>query len=1008
MDNTLAQVKDTVDRLQAPIADLPTLLTLLCRPLDCIGLLPPQYRRYNVDPISRKGFNIKKIIPSLQRSLLEIVLPTWEPSLDEEGLSLLVLQYFCPDAFTYASSAAGVIALLAYSTVLSLPLRAYTIQLLTRLSKGYPIDRLYTAVVSQKQQPALNSVAWDDCLRNVFAVPSKVANALDGKNIPSELESGTYFDGISLRCEHLLDSLSTGPIQDNAPPLSRLFIKLVNNGIFPASATFPSTQSSFFKVTLPVIRERLNDDQSYRYSALWIAVLGSLSSSLAQQTILGSLFSSLTLSPSLAMDVSASGRGLIAREANLLCGILGSLTPESDIWESALAVITTRNWTEAHARLFVCWVFKNSTDNEVNDFLVRIMNVWGASDHVKYSVLSKHHYITSLLLLIISYFPPESKQVITLALSPSFISAISLYISHLDGSVRRCGMLAAEMVAQRAGKQLDFGDWEGDEDSRPWAREIRELCSARDVDAAPRVDQEETGPEPDELIDEIVTAGVLHDQSLPTPKPSKVSVNPPAGYDSDDSLTGYASPPSSRSASPTPSELDEIEKDPTLRVGVKKIARPVYLAQLGEMIRNTAGLKSEDVNQEVDKIEMALSVGEDLIRRKRDYGTELAENAANLVYGFIGLQDNFEIGGFDEKRQHIVTALVASCPRVVASALVEEFFKNQYSTEQRFVMLNALALGARELASLPVTSANQKPLPSTTFPSKKLPPALHQKYLAAGSQDNVRLLLEDITHAAIDRGREESTNEPPTIVRERQLRIRKPAKVTPVRADTDRTHLSNSNRDQQVIYTDIAVEFFIAPFMNRFWLFLRDEMTREERSAHRDTLHQYRGAGTGLILNPIVLSHFLSTMAILVHAAHNAPQWLAIVAPDALELAVTLGTRTISTFTDDGTDEIADGVQSSSKAKEASVLTSALELALVVLDGSLELDRGRSLGLEHTALLLGTGEWAGQVFSQIEKGVLVEGGGGVHELKLQKTAAGVLLKVDELTSKWRRSMVDIR
>jgi hypothetical protein len=35
-------------------------------------------------------------------------------------------------------------------------------------------------------------------------------------------------------------------------------------------------------------------------------------------------------------------------------------------------------------------------------------------------------------------------------------------------------------------------------------------------------------------------------------------------------------------------------------------------------------------------------------------------------------------------------------------AIAEEFFKNQYSTDQRYVMLNALALGAHELAGLPL------------------------------------------------------------------------------------------------------------------------------------------------------------------------------------------------------------------------------------------------------------------------------------------------------------------
>jgi hypothetical protein len=95
--------------------------------------------------------------------------------------------------------------------------------------------------------------------------------------------------------------------------------------------------------------------------------------------------------------------------------------------------------------------------------------------------------------------------------------------------------------------------------------------------------------------------------------------------------------------------------------------------------------------------------------------------------------------------------------------------------------------------------------------------------------------------------------------------------------------------------------------MNRFWLFLRDEQTREERTAHRDILHQYRGAGTGLILSSLVLSHLLATLGVLVHASQNAPAWLAVVAPDALELAVTLGTRSISRGGEDEDEEESRG-----------------------------------------------------------------------------------------------------
>ena len=42
------------------------------------------------------------------------------------------------------------------------------------------------------------------------------------------------------------------------------------------------------------------------------------------------------------------------------------------------------------------------------------------------------------------------------------------------------------------------------------------------------------------------------------------------------------------------------------------------------------------------------------------------ENAVNLVYVFIGLQDSYELDNFSTKRQGIVTALIACCPKKTA------------------------------------------------------------------------------------------------------------------------------------------------------------------------------------------------------------------------------------------------------------------------------------------------------------------------------------------------------
>lgn len=193
-------------------------------------------------------------------------------------------------------------------------------------------------------------------------------------------------------------------------------------------------------------------------------------------------------------------------------------------------------------------------------------------------------------------------------------------------------MLVAEEVAARAGKKLDFGEWDGDSEGRDWCRSIKKLIRERDIDVESEVevDSDDEIPlhPPVNKIDIPSAPGGSKSAKSASRKPMVQEL-----YDSDDSLTGYASSPnSSRSASPTPSELEEIEKDPTLRVGHTKVARPVYLVQLGEMVRPTGGLKSEVEDGEVKRIEVALDTAEELIRRKRSYGTELGMKPSMIIF----------------------------------------------------------------------------------------------------------------------------------------------------------------------------------------------------------------------------------------------------------------------------------------------------------------------------------------------------------------------------------------
>jgi len=295
---------------------------------------------------------------------------------------------------------------------------------------------------------------------------------------------------------------------------------------------------------------------------------------------------------------------------------------------------------------------------------------------------------------------------------------------------------------------------------------------------------------------------------------------------------------------------------------------------------------------------------------------------------------------------------------------------------------------------------------------------MHQKLIAEGP---VQALLTDISQAAIETAKDDATGKaPPSFARERQLRLQKPAKISVIDNSVllnprlEATHtISPGYGPAAARFIDVAAEYFICPLINQFWIFFRDEQTREERlSRQSDPLYRYRGSGTGLVLNPVVLAQFISTLAVLAHAGRNAPQWLALVAPDSLELAITLGTRPVSQADDD--DEDLDsglkaewGQAATSKDKEASVLAASLELALIVLDGCLDLDGGRSLGLEHTRLVLSAGEWAGNLLSWLEQGLRVAGGGGIQEVRLKRGAAGVMLKVQEISERWGRSMVDM-
>ena len=96
------------------------------------------------------------------------------------------------------------------TAMLSLPLHQRNVDLLLKLTKEYPTDRLFHAVCTIRDQ-ARRSVGWDDRLRNIFAVSTRIANAFKGQgiNIPADLGPPGYYNNMCVRTERLIHALSS-------------------------------------------------------------------------------------------------------------------------------------------------------------------------------------------------------------------------------------------------------------------------------------------------------------------------------------------------------------------------------------------------------------------------------------------------------------------------------------------------------------------------------------------------------------------------------------------------------------------------------------------------------------------------------------------------------------------------------------------------------------------------------------------------------------------------------
>ncbi len=331
--------------------------------------------------------------------------------------------------------------------------------------------------------------------------------------------------------------------------------------------------------------------------------------------------------------------------------------------------------------------------------------------------------------------------------------------------------------------------------------------------------------------------------------------------------------------------------------------------------------------------------------------------------------------------------------------IIELYFDAQYSLTQRSAILTGLAMGAREAAGMPTVV---KAIASKVdFPSKLLPPALHRQYIEENKQraSSSAFSLLDATAQDLGKqllgrkGKEAEDRVEEQFVRQRQLRVGPNYKRGTVQTSGLDVDVAIAVPRAVTPYRDVAAEYFILPMINRFWNYFGSAVAREARNRGS----QY-AAGAGLVLSPFAVAKFLSTLAIMVHAARLSTAYLAVIAPATLELALMVGSMLR------GDDEADALVQQRSKGPhaDADVVGSALELALVTLDTSKDLDGGRTLSTDHMDALVATGNWAGKIFEAEERGELTTiNAGGKSEGRTRQAAAGVVVLISEIVDQSR-------
>lgn len=1014
------EVMEGVKRFDSPEEVIATFTAPLVRLVGEEGL-PPSLRPFAGSSIatssSSKSDTVDVLLTeSVQEALLSRIALDWTPALDSTQLTDLINTWlFAPTTHSHTQGLIQQCSLRTISRLLSSSstqhpstltlLEQLCVRALTRLSLASLL-----ASVSAERNKARADVAWTETLRLLSALPDRLANATQGR-IPTGF-AGKWIERVLV--SGLVDCLTRPWDEVRAGRLKDVIVRLDRMGYL--SRAVDTEGSGFWSTFLRVAA------QEKGAAVNWARLRAKLGSALRVKldlALVETLQYLLVVQKKLPTGlVTIEERGKAGTEgsaflgqssqegvaavtvilrtllSDCITGNSGSTSDSSDTDDDDdsptsrtinlfKTVALSPNQSPLLAWSWSTYLASQPSPTLLHTSLETALSRWADTTRIKRSLLTEELFLTTLIICLLASLPPSTPAdtlLPAIARSRSVLDGVSSHLEHSDPTVRRLGMLVAEVLSAKTaegGKALNFGSrmWNGQGEGREKVRVLRALSDAWDYHRG-AIEGLQSKWGGGAFVEAVKGLGVKSMVGVAAEEKEQVVVRSrKVGKPKTRRLPERVEPPSrfnksGKAARPLITMLDSDDEGDGQGKAVLRSSPPL---KMFSQHRPSSRQSSSSSSTSSDDSDSDVAPASTDIHRLAASLSGLSPNSANpIIPPNPSLSHRkpshpsppSSITDFETNPESHAPQFHTKTPTPIYISQLSPLLRSSSRSDIRLALHTAAPLIQRktsplfggEIAEIAVD------LCLTLI-------ALHDNFGIRGFErmrrDAVCALavaapkvVVGVCGARVQRVGEEGVAE---MRRERQLQVN--AKwVGGGKRVVEMVDPSTTAERRKVVdeWSQIAGEVFIFPLLNRFLAY---------QTYHSSTRH--RGSGTSALFNPPTQAIFLDTLTILLSL--SPPQTLFQAAPSLLELLSSTTSTTATT---------------------SSALTcSTLTLLALVLERSLE---------NPTPLLLllrgECGKWLGvlleftqEVFRSKEGKGGVEEGGGLGRKVLARAAAVLLL-----------------